>query len=155
MLEVQLLETGAKMPTIANPGEDLAYDIYALEDVWLPYGQVTQVRTGIAVAAYSNDGYHEPMGLIIEDRSSMASKGVVKSAGVIDAGYRGEIKVLLTYWGKGALGTPFGYKTGYQINAGDKITQMRPTPVLTGPIKEVTSLQESQRGHKGFGSSGS
>jgi dUTP pyrophosphatase len=84
------------------------------------------------------------LGLLVRDRSSMAAKGIATTAGVIDAGYRGEILILMTNLGEVSL----------SIKAGEKIAQMIPVPVLTGAIEEVSSLEESLRAEKGFGSSG-
>lgn len=144
MLRVKLLETGARMPEVAHPGEDLGYDIFALEDTILPTRVAKKVRTGIAVEArHPETG--APLGLLIRDRSSMAAQGVVTTGGVIDAGYRGEILVLMT-------STSFGL--GKTIKAGEKIAQMIPVPVLTGAVVQVESLEDSARAEKGFGSSG-
>jgi dUTP pyrophosphatase len=112
LIRVKRLDERAKLPTVGHPGEDLGYDLYALEDVILLPNIVTKVRTGIAAEAYRpvdassdeehiglkrfNFRYYEPVGLLIRDRSSMASKGVIVTAGVVDAGYRGELVVMLT-----------------------------------------------------------
>jgi dUTP pyrophosphatase len=150
MLFVKLLDPKAKAPTVANPGEDLGYDLYALESNILATGVPVKVRTGIAVehshAVLTNDGYvHKKDGLLIRDRSSMAAKGIIVSGGVIDAGYRGEILVLLT-----------ATKDRQWVEAGDKIAQMIPIPVNTGEdIMVVKELSTAIRGEKGFGSSGS
>lgn len=146
MLLVQKLDPRATLPTVAHPGEDLGYDLYALEDVNLVPRQPQKVRTGIAVRAFSPyilDGTASH-GLLIRDRSSLAAKGLLVSGGVVDAGYTGEIVVLMTYVEFGA----------YYIHRGDKIAQMLPIPILTGEVREVDGLGESSRGSKGFGSSG-
>jgi len=85
-----------------------------------------------------------PLGLLVRDRSSMASRGIATTGGVIDAGYRGEIMVLMTNLGESPI----------ELKAGDKIAQMIPVPVLTGVVEDVESLEESARAEKGFGSSG-
>ena len=88
MLRVKLLETGAKLPVVAHPGEDLGYDLFALEAATLASRATVKVRTGIAVEArHPQTGV--PLGLLVRDRSSMASRGIATTAGVIDAGYRG------------------------------------------------------------------
>jgi dUTP pyrophosphatase len=74
----------------------------------------------------------------------MAARGVATTAGVIDAGYRGEILILMTNLGN----------TTVELNAGEKIAQMIPIPVLTGLVQEVEALEVSARAEKGFGSSG-
>lgn len=146
MLKVLKLDQRATTPTVANAGEDLGFDIYALEDTLLPPNTPIKVRTGIAVHYERPEAPQEKFGLLVRDRSSMASKGIIASGGVIDAGYRGELLVLLTSYGSD---NPFA------IKAGDKIAQLIPLPVLTAPGVMVTeSLAESARGQGGFGSTG-
>jgi len=146
MLNVLKLDPRAVVPTVANPGEDLGFDIYALEDTLLPPHTPVRVRTGIAVHFERAEDPREKFGLLVRDRSSMASRGVVASGGVIDAGYRGELLVLLTSY---ASASPFA------IKAGDKIAQLIPLPVLTGAgVAETAELATSARGQNGFGSTG-
>jgi dUTP pyrophosphatase len=138
-LLVKKLDPRATLPTVNNPGEDLGYDIYAIETVRLSPGETTTIKTGIAA-------YQEGHGLLIRDRSSMAKAGLFIGGGVVDAGYRGELTVLLSN---------HRYDI-YTVKAGDKVAQMLPLPVLTGRIVDVgdNSLPESARGVLGFGSSG-
>ncbi|HEY1986789.1 MAG TPA: dUTP diphosphatase [Terracidiphilus sp.] len=143
MLRVKLLDPGAKLPVVAHPGEDLGYDLFALDNVILHPRTTTRVRTGIAVEA-RHPGTGAPLGLLVRDRSSMAARGIATTGGVIDAGYRGEILVLMTNLGDATM----------QLNWGEKIAQMIPVPVLTGEVQEVENLEESLRAGKGFGSSG-
>ena len=143
MLRVKLLEAGARAPVVAHPGEDLGYDLFALEGVLLAPRVTVKVRTGIAVEA-RNPATGAPLGLLVRDRSSMASKGIATTGGVIDAGYRGEILVLMTNLGELEI----------ELKAGEKIAQMVPVPVLTGAVEEVENLEDSARAEKGFGSSG-
>lgn len=152
MLKVKILAEGAKLPTVVHPQEDLGYDVYALEDTSLPAGgQAIKVRTGIAVAAYKEPfprkglDLNLPLGLLVRDRSSMASKSVYTHGGVLDAGYRGEILVLMSY---------HGLEPSFPIKAGDKIAQMVPVEIWTGAILQVEELELTSRGDKGFGSSG-
>jgi len=142
-LRVRLLESGAKAPVVAHPGEDLGYDVFALEPAMLAPGVVTRVRTGIAVEA-RDPATGAPLGLLVRDRSSMAARGIATTGGVIDAGYRGEILVVMTNLGDEAQ----------ELKAGEKIAQMVPVPVLTGPVEEAEDLEGSLRAAKGFGSSG-
>jgi dUTP pyrophosphatase len=117
--------------------------LFALEAATLQPHAVAKVRTGIAVEArHPHTG--AALGLLVRDRSSMAARGVVTSGGVIDAGYRGEILVLMTNVADAAI----------EIAAGEKIAQMIPVPVLTGAVEEVETLEDSARATKGFGSSG-
>jgi dUTP pyrophosphatase len=143
MLRVKLLEEGARPPVVAHPGEDLGYDLFALEAVVLESRATVRVRTGIAVEA-RHPGTGAPLGLLVRDRSSMAARGIATTGGVIDAGYRGEILVLMTNLSVAAI----------ELKAGEKIAQMIPVPVLTGTVEEVKTLESSARAHKGFGSSG-
>ena len=143
MLRVKLLDPAARLPVVAHPGEDLGYDVFALESVTLAPRITLRVRTGIAVEA-RHPATGDPLGLLVRDRSSVASRGIATTAGVIDAGYRGEILILMTN---------FGAET-QQLNAGEKIAQMVPVPILTGSVQQVETLEISARTHKGFGSSG-
>ncbi len=143
MLRVRKLEAGARAPEVAHAGEDLGYDVFALEGAVLEPRATVRVRTGIAVEA-RDPRTDEALGLLVRDRSSMAARGVATTGGVIDAGYRGEILVLMTNLGSAAV----------ELKAGEKIAQMIPVPVRTGAVEVVESLEESARAAKGFGSSG-
>jgi len=143
MLRVKRLEEGARLPVVAHPGEDLGYDLFALDGIELAPRATVRVRTGIAVEA-RDPKTGAPLGLLVRDRSSMAARGIATTGGVIDAGYRGEILVLMTNLGDAAV----------ELKAGEKIAQMIPVPVLTGDVEEVENLEESARAGKGFGSSG-
>jgi len=127
----------ATLPTRAHP-DDAGMDLYSLEDITLEPGQGHTTRTGIALAL--------PVGYVglVADRSSMAKKGIKTAGGVIDAGYRGEIHIVL--WN--ISGTPVHLKKG------ERIGQLLIFPVITPQVIEVDSLDETARGSKGFGSSG-
>jgi dUTP pyrophosphatase len=143
MLRVKLLEPGARLPIVAHPGEDLGYDVFSLESVLIEPHKTLRVRTGISVEArHPETG--APLGLLVRDRSSMAARGLATTAGVIDAGYRGEVQIVMTNLGA----------TGIEIKAGEKIAQMIPVPVLTGIVEQAETLEDSARLAKGFGSSG-
>src|SRR5580693_5307721 len=119
MLRVKLVDPTARAPVVAHPGEDLGYDLFALEAVSLARRTTVRVRTGIAVEArHPETGV--PLGLLVRDRSSMAARGIATTAGVIDAGYRGEIQIVMTNLGF----------VNIELNAGEKIAQMIPVPVL-------------------------
>ena len=143
MLRVKLLDPAARAPEVAHPGEDLGYDLFALEAATLSPRATVRVRTGIAVEA-RHPATGISLGLLVRDRSSMAAKGIATTAGVIDAGYRGEILILMTNLSHDPL----------ELRAGDKIAQMIPMPVLTGVVQTVEGLEESTRAARGFGSSG-
>jgi dUTP pyrophosphatase len=142
MLKVKLLQAGAKAPTVAHPGEDLGYDVYAAVAVTIPARGQSVVSTGIAVECTSPAG--EPMGALLRDKSSMAARRLTVTGGVIDSGYRGEIRVLMENLGDAPA----------EIKAGDKIANLIPYPVLTGAVNVVEELAESSRKGGGFGSSG-
>lgn len=142
MLKVKLLHPRAQAPTVAHPGEDLGYDIFSAEDITLAPRGSAIVPTGIAVELTDNAG--EPMGALLRDKSSLASRRLIVTAGVIDSGYRGEIKVVMENLADSTN----------EIHAGDKIANMIPYPVLTGPVEVVAELAVSSRKAGGFGSSG-
>jgi dUTP pyrophosphatase len=143
MLRVQLLEAKARMPVVAHPGEDLGYDVFLLENVHLGARSTARLRTGVAVEARHPDT-GVPLGLLVRDRSSMAARGLATTGGVIDAGYRGEILIVMS----NLTDVPI------DLEAGEKIAQMIPVPVLTGTVELTDKLEVSSRHTKGFGSSG-
>ena len=138
MLKVKKLSPNAMLPTVAHPGEDIGYDLYSAEDITLPARGAAGVHTGIAIE------FVPTAGGIVKTRSGMAKKRLICNAGVIDAGYRGEIIVLM----ENLADEP------YMIRKGDKIAQLLEHPFLAGDVAEE-ELSEATRGAKGFGSSGS
>jgi dUTP pyrophosphatase len=138
MLKVKKLFPDAVLPTVAHPGEDIGYDLYSAEDITLPARGAAGVHTGIAIE------FVPTAGGIVKARSGMAKKRLICNAGVIDAGYRGEIIVLL----ENLADEP------YTIRKGDKIAELLEHPFLAGEVVEE-ELSEATRGAKGFGSSGS
>jgi dUTP pyrophosphatase len=141
MLRVKLLSESAKAPTIAHPGEDLGYDLYASETVTISARGHHIVSTGISIQV-DIDG--RPAGALIRDKSSMAARRVICTAGVIDSGYRGEVRVVMENLGDAPA----------EIHQGDKIANLIPYPVLTGEVEVVKELAMSSRNAGGFGSSG-
>lgn len=142
MLKVKLLMPGAKPPSVGHPGEDLGYDVYAAQPVTIPARGHAIVSTGIAVECTSAGG--EKMGALLRDKSSMAARRLILTGGVIDAGYRGEIRVLIENLGDAPA----------EIHAGDKIANLIPYPVLTAEVEVVEDLADSSRKAGGFGSTG-
>jgi dUTP pyrophosphatase len=135
-LKVRRLNNHAKLPTRAYSG-DLGYDLYAAEKHIINPSEQAPVGTGISVE------FPNGWGGVIKDRSSMAMKMIYTSAGVIDNGYRGEIKVLLRN----------DSKELFKIEAGDKIAQLIPIQLTDWKIIEA-DIQDSDRNTNGFGSSG-
>jgi dUTP pyrophosphatase len=146
-LRVKKLHPDAILPTKAYPG-DLGWDLYACESLVLERKETSLVSTGIAIAFPS--GY----GGLIRDRSSIATKReLFVVAGVIDNGYRNEIKV--AFYNPGHVDS--GWYEPYRdvINVGDKIAQLILLPVFNPALIEVSEFEdETVRGEKGFGSSG-
>jgi len=139
-LLVKKLDPRALLPTVAHPGEDLGYDIYALEAAVLSAGKVTKVRTGIAVELHK-------AGFLMRERSSMAIHGITLSGGVIDVGYRGELFVNLLLHNPDV--------SPVFIEPGQKIAQIIPMRSNTFyPVIEVDQLSDSTRGENGYGSTG-
>ena len=137
-LKVKRLTDTARLPEKAHQG-DLGYDVFADEDKWIPYGEYRLISTGISVL---NNTYK--YGFLIKDRSSIAMKGLFTHAGVIDAGYTGEIKVFFHNVSN----------TSIKIEKGDKIAQLIPTKVINFEVEEVEELFQTKRGDNGFGSTG-
>jgi dUTP diphosphatase len=142
VLKVKLLAPTAKAPTVAHPGEDLGYDVYAAETITLAARGHALVSTGIAIECTAPSG--EPMGALLRDKSSLAARRLMLTGGVIDAGYRGEVKVLMENLGDQPA----------MVRAGEKIANLIPYPVLTGEVQVVEELNESSRKAGGFGSTG-
>jgi dUTP pyrophosphatase len=137
-IRVKKLSSKGTVPTKAN-ASDAGWDLYSSEDAIIDPSNSELISTDIAMAI--PDGY---VGLIW-DRSSMAAKrGLHRFAGVIDSGYRGEIKVCL--WNSSDK-----YSV---IKAGERVAQLLFHRVPSFSLKEVESLDDTERGKGGFGSSG-
>ena len=130
-----------KLPFQNHPG-DGAVDLCAAENVCLGPGQKYVMPTGIAVAIPS--GYAG----FITPRSGVSSKkpiSIANSPGLIDSGYRGEVKIILLN---------ISTEQKCYINRGDKIAQLVIMPVFCPDFYEVESLDDTSRGEDGFGSTG-
>lgn len=127
----------AILPTRAH-ADDAGLDLYALQDGVLPPGEGLVARTGIAIALPE-----KTVGLVA-DRSSMAKSGVKTSGGVIDAGYRGEIHIILRNITTKEV----------RFSRGERIAQLLILPCYSPAVVETTELDETGRGTKGFGSTG-
>jgi dUTP pyrophosphatase len=141
---VKRLSEAAQMPRYAHVGEfgDLAADVYASSAVTLAAageaGSTAAVPTGIAMDFPSTHG------ALVEDRSGLAVRGVTTLAGVIDPGYRGELKVVMTNLSPVPV----------EIKVGDRIAQLRIVQRIEAAFEEVQELGAAARGAGGFGSTG-
>jgi dUTP pyrophosphatase len=139
-IKVLKLNQLAITPRYEHSG-DAGLDLFSVEDQEIPVGESRLIRTGIAIEI--------PMGTEaqVRPRSGLALKHgitVLNTPGTIDAGYRGEIGVILINHGSAA----------FQVSQKMKIAQMVITPVIYATLEVVDELSSSTRGEKGFGSSG-
>ena len=139
-LQVKRLHDGATLPTRAYEG-DAGLDLFACERVELGPGERSVVGTGLTVAVpEGHAGFVQP-------RSGLAARhgiAVLNSPGLVDAGYRGELKVVL-------LNTDRAER--FVVEPGMRIAQLVVVPVSLTEPKEVRELPGSERGERGFGSS--
>ena len=137
VIKVKRVNSKAKLPTRAY-SFDAGWDLYAIEDVRLAPGEQRDVKVGLAFEV--PEGWH----MQIHTRSSYGKKMLRCHLGIIDCGYRAELSIWIANYG-----------TNYQqIKAGDKVCQVLFLPVPEVKLVEVDSLNPSQRGEKGHGSSG-
>jgi dUTP pyrophosphatase len=140
-LRYRRLKVAARPPTQAHDG-DAGYDLHAAEAATIEPGQRASIGTGIAVAIPEGQA-----GLVIP-RSGLAARhgiSVVNAPGLIDSGYRGELRVLLLNTDRDE---PF------TVEPGDRIAQLVLVRVETEELEEVAELDETARGVGGFGSTG-
>lgn len=140
-LAVAKLKDGAQLPSRAHEG-DAGLDLYACEAAHIGPGERWSVGTGIALEIPAGHA-----GLVLP-RSGLAREhgiALVNGPGLIDSGYRGEVRVLL-------LNTDPA--DTFRIAAGDRIAQLLLTPVADADPVEAPALTDSARGDGGFGSSG-
>jgi dUTP pyrophosphatase len=139
-LPFKRLHAEAMLPTRAYEG-DAGLDLSACERVELGPGERAMVSTGLSVAIPAGHAG------LVQPRSGLAARhgiSVLNSPGLIDAGYRGELKVVL-------LNTDRNER--FVVEPGMRIAQLVIMPVNLSEPREVTELPESQRGEQGFGSS--
>lgn len=131
------LDEGAKMPTRAH-NTDAGLDIYARNSQIVPAKESATFDTGVHVEL--------PVGTVgmLKSKSGLNVKHGITSEGVIDVGYTGSIVVKLY--------NNSGYD--YRVEKGDKISQLVIMPILTPELELAESLDETDRGDNGFGSSG-
>lgn len=140
-LRVTQLDEAARLPIRAHAG-DAGLDLYAAEAATLAPGDRASVGTGIAVEIPEGHA-----GLVLP-RSGLAARhgiALVNSPGLIDAGYRGEVRVLLLNTDRSDT---------FEIAPGDRIAQLLVTPFTPAEPVVVAELAMSARGSGGFGSSG-
>ena len=139
-IAIQKLRPHAVLPDYAHPG-DAGMDLYAAEDHTLRPGERILAPTGIAVAI--PDGYEGQ----VRPKSGLALKlglSVVNAPGTVDAGYRGEVGVILINLGQETV----------EIRRGQKVAQIVFARVERAGLEIVESLDETGRGRGGFGSTG-
>ncbi|MGI8521742.1 MAG: dUTP diphosphatase [Nocardioides sp.] len=138
---LQRLDPGLPVPSYAHPG-DAGADLVAAVDVMLEPGERAVVPTGVALAL--PEGYVA----LVHPRSGLAARlglSIVNTPGTIDAGYRGEIKVLLINHDR---------LEPVRLHRGDRIAQLVVQRVEHARFVEVEALPESPRGAGGYGSTG-
>src|SRR3954471_6283201 len=138
-LPVAKLTDNAVLPTRAHEG-DAGLDLYACEAAHIGPGERWSVGTGVAVEIPAGHA-----GLILPRSGLARDHGIslVNAPGLIDAGYRGELRVLL-------LNTDPAET--FRVEAGDRVAQLLLTPIVTPEVVEAPALSESARGEGGFGS---
>jgi len=139
-LPVRRLRPDAALPARAYAG-DAGFDLTACERVELPPGERAAVPTGLAVAI--PEGYAG----FVQPRSGLAARNgltIVNTPGLIDAGYRGELVVILLNTDR---------EVPFVVESGMRIAQLVVLPVPEVEVVEVDDLATSERGVRGFGSS--
>ncbi len=140
-LAVRLLAEGARLPARAHPG-DAGLDLFAAEAAEIGPGERASVGTGIAIELPAGHA-----GLVLP-RSGLAARhgiALVNAPGLIDSGYRGEVRVLLLNTDR---------SEAFRIAPGDRIAQLLIAPYAEAEPVAVGELAASARGDGGFGSSG-
>ncbi len=140
-LGVKLLDPAARLPSRANDG-DAGLDLYAAAEATIEPGRRAMVGCGIAIAV--PDGC---AGLVLPRSGNAARHGIslVNAPGLIDSGYRGEVRVLLLNTDR---------EEAFRIEAGDRIAQLLVVPFTALAPLGVDELEDSARGEGGFGSTG-
>lgn len=141
-LKFKKIDPDAKLPEYAKPG-DAGMDLVTLGQYTVAPGTQRAMRTGLAVEI--PEGY---VGLVCS-RSGMATKGAVvaNAPGVIDSGYRGEIKVIIANINSHSAGA-------FRCHPGDRVAQLVIVPFVTATPVEVEELSDTERGEGGLGSTG-
>jgi len=142
-VKIKAVRDGAIIPKYATSGS-AACDLCACidEDIVIGVGEIAKVTTGVAISAGRDD-----VVALVFGRSGLGTKfgiTLANSVGVIDSDYRGEIMVSLINRGR----------EEFRVSNGDRIAQLMFAPVFTAAFTEVDSLDETERGEGGFGSTG-
>ena len=138
---IRRLDEGLPLPERAHPG-DAGFDLRSAIDLTLGPGERAMIPTGVAVAI------PEGFAGLVQPRSGLAARhglGLVNAPGLIDSGYRGEIKV---------IAINLDPSEPFKVARGDKIAQLVFYPVPETTLREVRELPGSDRGEGGFGSTG-
>ncbi len=142
VVKIAKMESNARMPTKGS-AHAAGWDLYCLEETVVSFRSSVKIRTGLRVAI--PEGYEGQ----VRSRSSLGSKGLIlpHSIGTIDADYRGELFVLMTWIGNG---------DSYKVKSGERIAQLviAPIPNVQFSEVEVDKLGDTERGEGGFGSTG-
>lgn len=140
-LPVTRLKEGAQLPSRAHEG-DAGLDLYSCEAAHIGPGERWSVGTGVGVEVPEGHA-----GLVLPRSGLARDHGIalVNAPGLIDSGYRGELRVLL-------LNTDPAET--FRVEPGDRIAQLVLTPIASAEVVETETLSESRRGEGGFGSSG-
>jgi len=138
-IDINLKKTrpDAKIPFHATEGS-AGCDLCAAEETLILPGETKKIPTGIAIEI--PEGYFMKM----EGRSGLSAKGIVKTGGVIDSDYRGEIHIVLYN----------STNQEFKIEKGDRVAQGIIIPIMQARFNEVQELSETIRGDKGFQSTG-
>lgn len=152
-LLLKRLHPEVKMPTRAYP-TSVGFDIHAFlfteegrpNSVLIPPGNVRPIKTGLAFGGFTSNANYESAFATVCSRSGLAAEGifVANAPGIIDPEYRGEILVLLFNGSNGS----------HYVRHGDRVAQLVVNTLRSTVITEANFLTETERGDRGFGSTG-
>ncbi|ACB85540.1 dUTP diphosphatase [Natranaerobius thermophilus] len=138
-MKIKISAKDEHMPKYQNPG-DVGADLKSAEEetIIIPAGENKLIKTGVKIEL------PQDIMATVHPRSGLAKKGIIAITGIIDIGFRGEIKVNLANLSTNHV----------EINPGDRIAQMVFNPVVKPEFVQVDKLSETKRGEEGFGSTG-
>ena len=136
-LKVKRIHDSAKLPSYGHKG-DAGLDLFSSINCVLAKGEIKAIATGIQVEI--------PVGYVglVWDKSGISLNGIHRLAGVIDSGYRGEVKVVMANLGD----------KDFSVETGMKIAQLLIQPILEVTVINADKLEVTSRGENGFGSTG-